>query len=303
MTTITPAKLAHRYDAVLLFDVQDGNPNGDPDAGNLPRIDPETMQGFVTDVCLKRKVRDSIDITQRQRPGQRIYVQHQSAGGKALEELHQEAHTAVGIPKTDAKNPKPEQRDAARQWMCDQFFDIRAFGAVMSTGINAGQVRGPVQVTFARSIDPVVPTEITITRVAKTTAQRAAEAAGTTEIGRKNVIPYGLYRAHIFVNPFLADQTGFTSEDLKALWQALHHMWDNDRSAARGLMATRALIIFEHEDRLGNAPAHELFERVRIVRKDRDRPARSYADYEVTVDEAGLPAGITVVHPRWEPVG
>lgn len=287
----------NRYDFVLLFDVQDGNPNGDPDAGNMPRIDPETMQGYVTDVAIKRKVRDFIEVVKGNRRPYRIYVQHQSRGGKFLNALHDEAHDALGTPPNKRKDPDPDVRESARRWMCDNFYDVRTFGAVMSTGSNAGQVRGPVQLTFARSIDPVTPTEIAITRVAKTTEQRA-EKAGTTEIGRKNAIPYGLYRAFGFVSPSFARQTGFSDDDLQLTWQALLRMFEDDRSASRGLMATRDLIVFRHDSPLGNAPAHELFSRVHVHLKDGITAPRSYDDYIVEVDSDGLPPGVEVLRPR-----
>lgn len=288
----------NRYDFVLLFDVTDGNPNGDPDAGNMPRVDPETMRGFVTDVALKRKVRNYVETAKGNQPPYRIYVQHQSSGGTFLNALHDQAHDAVGTPKDAAarKAPKAEQKESARQWMCSNFYDVRAFGAVMTTGSNAGQVRGPIQLTFARSIDPVAPTEVTITRVAKTTEARA-EKEGTTEMGRKNMIPYGLYLAHGFVSPSFAGQTGFSDDDLDLFWQALLRMFEDDRSASRGFMATRALIAFKHESPLGNAAAHELFGRIQVARKPGVDVARSYADYEVTV-AADLPDGVSILQPK-----
>jgi CRISPR-associated protein Csd2 len=299
MTTQTDTTVRNRYDFVLLFDVLDGNPNGDPDAGNMPRLDPQTMQGYVTDVSLKRKVRDYITSARSQQAPYRIYVQHQSRGGVYLNKLHDEAHDNISPPTPPAqrKSPPVEQRDKARDWMCANFYDVRAFGAVMSTGVNAGQVRGPLQITFARSVDAVVPSEVTVTRVAKTTESRA-EKEGTTEIGRKNVIPYGLYRGHGFVSPSFAAQTGFSEEDLDLFWQALLRMFEDDRSASRGFMATRDLIVFRHESPLGNAPAHALFDRVRVERKPGVEVARSYSDYDVTVDEAGLPAGVSILRPQ-----
>lgn len=286
----------NRYDFVLLFDVADGNPNGDPDAGNMPRTDPETFQGFVTDVSLKRKVRDFVESAKGNGAGYRIYVQHQGRGGKFLNALHDEAHNFLGTEEKDRKNPKPDVREAARQWMCQNFWDVRTFGAVMTTGSNAGQVRGPVQLTFARSIDPILPEEVTITRVAKTTEERA-QKEGTTEMGRKNIVPYGLYRAQGFLSPSFAKDTGFTEDDLDLFWQALLRMFEDDRSASRGMMATRALVAFKHESRLGNAPAHELFERVSVKRVDGVKAPRSFADYAVTVDESSLPSGVSIVRP------
>jgi CRISPR-associated protein Csd2 len=306
MTTETLAQdaVANRYEFVLLFDCTDGNPNGDPDAGNMPRTDPETMQGFVTDVALKRKVRDYVDTLKRTGPdeheqGYRIYVQHQGRGGTFLNALHDQAHDAIGTPKDAAKRKAPDAntRENARTWMCENFYDVRSFGAVMSTGSNAGQVRGPLQITFARSIDPISPTEVTITRVAKTTAERA-EKEGTTEIGRKNMIPYGLYRAHGFVSPSFAAQTGFSEADLQLTWQALLRMFEDDRSASRGFMATRGLYVFKHASPLGNAPAHELFELVRVERKPGVDVARKFSDYDVTVARDSLPAGVTLEEPR-----
>jgi CRISPR-associated protein Csd2 len=283
---------------VLLFDVRDGNPNGDPDAGNMPRIDPETGHGLVTDVCLKRKVRDYVFAARGDGvPGYRIYIQHQSRGGHFLNELHREAQDAAGITGADEsearKNPPSAQREAARQWMCRNFYDVRTFGAVMTTGVNAGQVRGPAQITFARSIDPVVPTEYAITRVAKTTLERS-EKAGTTEIGRKYTIPYGLYRAHGFVSASFARDTGFSEEDLALLWEAVTRMFWDDRSAARGEMDTRGLYVFRHASALGEASAHRLFERIRVQRRLGVEPARSFEDYEVSVDDANLPRGVTL---------
>lgn len=300
MTTPRLAEHAvkNRYDFALLFDVTDGNPNGDPDAGNMPRVDPETMRGFVTDVALKRKVRDYIETLKHNQPPFRIYVQHQSRGGTYLNALHDAAHEAIGTPKAERKAPPADKREAAREWMCENFFDVRAFGAVMTTGTNAGQVRGPLQLTFARSVDPVAPAEVTITRVAKTTEARA-EKEGTTEIGRKNIVPYGLYVAHGFVSPSFAAQTGFSENDLALFWQALLRMFEDDRSAARGFMATRALVLFKHDSPLGNAPAHELFDRVRISRKPGVEVTRQYQDYNVEI-ASDVPAGVTIIQPRPE---
>ena len=285
--------IKNRYDYVMLFDVTDGNPNGDPDAGNMPRVDPETMRGFVTDVSLKRKVRDFVEATKGNRPPYRIYVQHQSREGSTfLNALHDQAHDAIGTPKNARKNPPSAQKEEARQWMCDNFYDVRAFGAVMTTATNAGQVRGPLQLTFARSVDSVSPTEVAITRVAKTTEARS-EKEGTTEMGRKSMIPYGLYVVHGFVSPSFAAQTGFSEDDLALFWQALLRMFEDDRSASRGFMATRALIAFKHESSLGNAPAHELFERVQVTRKPGIDVARQYSDYVVEIVD-DVPAGVSM---------
>lgn len=271
-----------RYDFVLLFDVIDGNPNGDPDAGNLPRLDAETMQGFVTDACIKRKVRNYVQSVKTNaggnEPGYGIYIQIQGV----LNPLHQEAYNAKGITPDEAKNP--DKVALARRYMCENFYDIRTFGAVMSTGINCGQVRGPVQLTFSRSLDPIVPREITVVRKAVTTESDAAKQIDkhgyvTGTMGRKNIVPYALYRGYGFVNPLLASDTGFTYADLKLLFQALLSMFEMDRSAARGLMATRGLYVFEHESHLGNAPAHQLFDLVKIEPRGAEQPARQFTDY------------------------
>ncbi len=322
-------KLTRRHEFVLFFDVTNGNPNGDPDAGNLPRLDPETNRGLVSDVCLKRKVRNFVELARDGEPGYRIYVTE----GAILNEKHREAYKAVRAgDETVAKAPKlsPKSDDEmarVRGWMCDNFFDIRTFGAVLSTGINAGQVRGPVQITFARSVEPVLPLEISITRMAATNErekQQRDAAGGDDErtdnrtMGRKHIIPYGLYRAHGFVSAPLASHstkgTGFTEADLDLLWQALTTMFEHDRSAARGEMATRELIVFSHDSALGNAHADKLFDTVAAWRKlpDADAadaanlhaigadaignwpPARSFADYAITVDAAKVPAGVTV---------
>ena len=289
----------HRHDFVLIFDVTDGNPNGDPDAGNLPRVDPETMQGLVTDVSLKRRVRNWVDATLGEEDGHRIYVQNK---GVALNTLHQEAYEAEGIKSTGAKQ-KREDVSRAREWMCRNFYDVRTFGAVMTTGVNAGQVRGPVQMTFARSIDPLVPLEVAITRVAITDPKDAevvvaegeteAKSGKVTEMGRKSLVPYGLYRGYGFVTPAFARQTGFSAGDLRLFWQALQAMWDLDRSSSRGLEGCRGLYVFTHDDALGNAPASELFSRVRVNRKSAVAAPRSFSDYEVSV-ENGLPSGVAL---------
>lgn len=272
-----------RHDFVLLFDVTDGNPNGDPDAGNLPRVDPETMQGLVTDVCLKRKVRDYV--AQQKAGAERygIYVQHHGI----LYEQQKLAYDALGI--TDSKDDSRARQ--ARDWMCQNFFDVRAFGAVMSTTeFNCGQVRGPLQLTFARSLDPIVPMDVSITRVAVTRTGEDKE----TEMGRKAILPYGLYRGHGFFNPALAQQTYFNGEDLALFWEALRAMWDLDHSAARGLMACQGLIIFSHGSALGNAPAHKLFERVKVTRRKGVTVPRQFSDYELVIDEEDLPPNVTV---------
>lgn len=288
-----------RHDFVFLFDVSDGNPNGDPDAGNLPRVDPETMQGLVTDVAIKRKVRDWVDATRGEQERFKIYVQNK---GFALNELHRRAYTALDIRTTGTKQKRAEVA-RARDWMCANFYDIRTFGAVMSTEVNAGQVRGPVQFTFSRSIDRIVPLDVTITRVAITRAQDSevvasedgrAEGGKYTEMGRKSLVPYALYRGYGFVNPHFAAQTGFSSEDLGILWEALTLMWDLDRSASRGWLAPRGLYVFSHESKYGDAPAHTLLERVGVRLRPGIVAPRKFADYDVTVDDASLPPKVAL---------
>ncbi|MBK7613569.1 MAG: type I-C CRISPR-associated protein Cas7/Csd2 [Burkholderiales bacterium] len=310
--------LTHRYDFVLLFDVKDGNPNGDPDAGNLPRLDAETGHGLMTDVALKRKVRNFVALTRDQseiepQPGEKrceIYVrekailnlQHQRAySALKLDAPTEEAtEAAEGEDKKAKKGAKDKRKgsasdvEQARKWMCQNFFDVRTFGAVMSTGTNAGEVRGPVQLTFARSIDPIVALEHSITRMAVATEAEAEKQQGDNRtMGRKHTVPYGLYAAHGFVSSFLAKQTGFGDDDLELLWQALEHMFEHDRSAARGEMSTRGLYVFEHASELGNAHAHALFERITASKKV-DAP-RAFSDYEVSVNEAGLPEGVKLI--------
>jgi CRISPR-associated protein Csd2 len=286
-----------RHDFVLLFDVTDGNPNGDPDAGNLPRVDPETMHGLVTDVSLKRKVRDWVDAVRGNEPRYKIYVQ----SGEALISKHKRAYADLNL---DSTGPKQNREDVvkARAWMCQNFYDIRMFGAVMSVGVNCGQVRGPVQLTFARSIDPIVPLDLSITRVAVTREEDvkivAADDGGETrgketEMGRKALVPYALYRAYGFFNPHFARQTGVTEEDLGLFWEALQKMWDLDRSASRGLLACRGLYVFSHDSSLGNAPAHRLFELVQVVPSAVKAP-RAFKDYQVTVHKDAVPAGVTL---------
>ena len=287
--------IKNRYDFVVYFDVENGNPNGDPDAGNMPRIDPETGYGIVTDVCLKRKVRNYVETVKEDDPGFDIYVKD----GSILNVNDARAFEALGIDAKDIKKLKkddPELDEKIRDFMCATFYDVRTFGAVMTTfvkaSLNCGQVRGPVQLGFARSVDPIVPQEITITRVAITT-EKDAEKKGT-EMGRKYIVPYGLYRVEGFVSANLARKTtGFSEEDLALLWDAILNMFENDHSAARGMMAVRKLIIFRHEKELGNAPAWKLFERVRVARKADVTVPRSFTDYEWTVDDANLPDGVT----------
>jgi CRISPR-associated protein Csd2 len=283
-----PTPIANRYDFVLLFDVKDGNPNGDPDAGNMPRIDPETGEGLVTDVALKRKVRNYVGIKYGNQPPNAIYVRE----GAVLQEQRRPAYERQGL---DEKNRASEEK--ARRFMCENFYDVRAFGAVMSTNkFNAGQVRGPVQLTFARSQHRILPMDHAITRVARETAARA-EAGGQTEMGGKATVAYGLYRAHGFVSPHLAageKGTGFSDSDLELLWEALAEMFDHDHSAARGMMATRRLIAFKHASALGNARASDLFQRITIGALA--ETPRSYDDFDVTIDERGLPAGIELLY-------
>jgi CRISPR-associated protein Csd2 len=281
----------HRYDFVYLFDCKDGNPNGDPDAANAPRIDPQDMHGLVSDVCLKRKIRNYVLIAKEAGPGYGIFVQQ----GSVLNERIAEAHKHLGHDvdaKSEKKKATRDQVSSARAEMCKRFFDVRAFGAVMSTGANAGQVRGPVQLSFSRSLDPIMPLDLSITRMAVTEAKEADSPNQT--MGRKNLIPYGLYRCHGFISANLARETGFSEADLELLWQSLTLMFDHDRSASRGTMAPQRLVVFKHQTTLGNAPAHKLFERVSVKRRSGVEVARAFSDYEVQVDLNGLPTGIEV---------
>lgn len=282
--------IINRYEFVLLFDIKNGNPNGDPDAGNMPRLDPETNQGLVTDVCLKRKIRNFVELTQADKQGYAIYMQEKAV----LNNQNKLAYEAQGLKPEAKKLPKDtDKAKALTQFMCDHFFDVRTFGAVMSTEVNTGTVRGPVQIAFARSIDPVFPQEISITRMAVTN-EKDIEKERT--MGRKHIIPYGLYRAHGFVSASLAEKTGFTEEDLKLLWRSLVEMFEHDHSAARGEMATQKLIVFKHDDKLGNAPSHKLFERIGINRASEDNaPARSFSDYIVNINRVDLPQGIEII--------
>ncbi len=317
---MNPAQpLAHRYDFVLIFDVKDGNPNGDPDAGNMPRLDAESGHGLVTDVSLKRKVRNFVGLVKEQDErapvdGEKrfeIYVRE-----KAILNLqHERAYSALNLAvtteeqapaateneATDAKKKKPakdkrkgsaDEVALARQWMCQNFFDVRTFGAVMSTGVNCGQVRGPVQLTFARSVEPIVALEHSITRMAVATEAEAEKQQGDNRtMGRKHTVPYGVYMAHGFVSSFLAKQTGFGADDLQLLWQALGQMFEHDRSAARGEMSTRGLYVFQHDSELGNAPAHALFERLQVQPQEAGAVARSFDAYAVTFDGQSLAVG------------
>lgn len=293
--------LTARYDFVLLFDVKDGNPNGDPDAGNMPRIDAETGHGLVTDVALKRKVRNFVGLVKDCAPPHDIYIKEKGV----LERTHRAAYEAIGATDEladDGKAGKKKRKGsedsikAARDWICKNFFDVRTFGAVMSTGVNCGQVRGPVQMTFARSADPIVATEHSITRMAVATEAESEKQDGDNRtMGRKHTVPYGLYRAHGFVSAFLAKQTGFSEDDLELFFKALEDMFEHDRSAARGQMATRALYVFKHDSELGNAHAHSLFDRVMVQRNADVEVARDFSDYTVSIDETGMPGGVTLV--------
>ncbi len=323
---IRPAALQQRHEFVLYFDVTDGNPNGDPDAGNMPRMDPETGHGLVSDVCLKRKIRNYVELAKADAQQFRIYVTE----GAILNEKHREAYIAnpeaadgkIDVAKAAKITPKSDEAAAlVRRFMCDNFYDIRTFGAVLSTGINAGQVRGPVQLNFARSVEPVLPLEISITRMAATNEKEKLERreGDTTEekrgdartMGRKHIVPYGLYRAHGYISASLASHpvkgTGFSDEDLKLLFEALRDMFEHDRSAARGAMATRKLVVFRHATALGSAPADKLFARVRHWRRggedllpigdprlDNAAPVRRFEDYAITLDRDGLPPGLEV---------
>ena len=322
---MTAAALTRRHEFVLFFDVTNGNPNGDPDAGNMPRMDPETAHGLVSDVCLKRKIRNFVEDFHADAPGHRIYVTE----GAILNEKHREAYLRERPADPAARTAKKltpssdEEARRLRQFMCDNFYDIRAFGGVLSTGINAGQVRGPVQIAFARSVEPILPLEISITRMAATNeAEKKQRQEGSDEreekrgdnrtMGRKHIVPYGLYRAHGFVSAPLASHerkgTGFSEADLDVLWEAIEHMFEHDRSAARGEMAKRKLVVFRHASALGNAPAHDLFERVKTWRvhkgsrhaigddaTDNWPPARAFADYAITVEREDLPDGVEIV--------
>jgi CRISPR-associated protein Csd2 len=285
--------LANRYEFVLLYDVENGNPNGDPDAGNMPRIDPETGYGIVTDVCLKRKIRNYVEMVKGDAAGYRIYVKE----GIPLNQNHVEAYKAVNLPTDDKTfKAKPDEVQRARAWLCANFFDVRTFGAVMSTGLNCGQVRGPVQLNFSRSIDPIVQQEVTVTRL---TVTREEEADKERTMGRKHIVPYGLYRVEGYISAKLANDptkgTGFSGEDLNLVWDALVNMFEHDHSAARGKMATRKLFVFKHDSDLGNAPSHLLFERISVERKADVAVPRTFSDYAVTVNRADLPQGVELI--------
>lgn len=279
--------LNNRYEFVLLYDVKDGNPNGDPDAGNLPRMDAETGMGLVTDVCLKRKVRNFVQMTQANDVSRKIFIKEKGILNNMIDASHEED----GV-KDKTKGDKIE---AARQWMCKNYYDVRTFGAVMSTGKNAGQVRGPVQLTFSRSIDPIIASEHSITRMAVTTEKEAESQDGQNRtMGRKFTVPYGLYRCHGFVSAHLANQTGFSEDDLELFWQSLQQMFDHDRSASRGEMSARGLYVFKHNSMLGNASATDLFDKINVQRKGDVDVARNFSDYEVEIDDK-MPDGVELI--------
>ena len=294
-----------RYDFVIFFDVKDGNPNGDPDAGNLPRVDAETGHGLITDVCLKRKVRNYVGLKEDEQAPYGIFIKEKAVLNNTIKRAYISLNIDLQAPPADSadgkKRNKPGQGqgkevDRARQFLCQNFFDIRAFGAVLSTGANAGQVRGPVQFTFARSIDPIVSLEHSITRMAVATEAEAEKQGGDNRtMGRKFTVPYGLYRAHGFLSAPLANQTGFSEEDLELLWEALEKMFEHDRSAARGLMGTRKLIIFEHASKMGDAPVQQLFDAISVKRKDENKPARDFSDYTIAVAQDKIPKGVSLI--------
>ncbi len=294
-----------RYDFVMLFDVKDGNPNGDPDADNLPRVDPETGHGLITDVCLKRKIRNYISLKFDDQPPYSIFIKENAILNRRITQAYHSlnidlkrapADSADGNSINKASRAQGKDIDKAKQFMCQNFFDIRTFGAVLSTGANAGQVRGPVQFTFARSIDPVVSLEHSITRVAVTTEEDSEKQKGDNRtMGRKFTIPYGLYRAYGFISAPLANQTGFSDEDLEILWESLSKMFDHDHSAARGLMGTRKVFVFEHSSKMGDASVQKLFDTVIVKRKDESKPARDFSDYVITVDKDKIPQNINLI--------
>jgi len=282
--------ITNRYEFVLLYDVENGNPNGDPDAGNMPRIDPETGHGLVTDVALKRKIRNYVELVKGDGAGYRIHIKE----GIPLNQNHEEAYVAIELKP--GKKVKTDEVQKARQWMCANFFDVRTFGAVMTTGDNCGQVRGPVQINFSKSIDPIMQQEVTITRQ---TVTRIEDAEKERTMGRKHIVPYGLYRVEGYISAKLANDetkgTGFSEEDLALFWDALMNMFEHDHSAARGKMATRKLIVFKHDSDLGNAPSHVLFELVNVERVAEANPPRSFKDYKVNIDKDHVPDGVELI--------
>lgn len=297
--------IQNRYDFVLYFDIKDGNPNGDPDAGNLPRVDAESGHGLVTDVCLKRKVRNYVTLKNEEIPPYAIFVKEKAILNNTIEQAYKSLDIDLKEPPTDPTDGKKRNKtgqgqgkeiDRAKQFMCQNFYDIRAFGAVLSTGANAGQVRGPVQFTFGRSVDPIVALEHSITRMAVATEAEAEKQGGDNRtMGRKFTVPYGLYRAHGFVSAPLANQTGFSTDDLELLWETLQNMFEHDRSAARGLMGTRKLIVFEHASKMGNAPVQQLFDAVTAHKIDANKPARDFSDYKISINKDMIPQGVKVL--------
>lgn len=286
-------QIKNKYDIVLLFDVQDGNPNGDPDAGNLPRVDAETGLGLVTDVCIKRKIRNYVQTVKGCEKPYDIFIKEKAILNNLIAEAHQQDDSQT----SEREKNKAEQIESARQWMCKNYYDIRTFGAVMTTGDNAGQVRGPIQFTFARSIDPIVSLEHTITRMAVAKQEEADKQNGDNRtMGRKTTVPYGLYRAHGFISTHLAKQTGFNEDDLELLKDALVNMFEYDRSASHGLMSTQKCFLFKHNSSLGNAPSHQLFNLITINKKEGIDVPRSFADYNITIREDQLPDGIELIH-------
>ncbi|AKA48838.1 hypothetical protein IX51_06670 [uncultured archaeon] len=291
--------IENRYDFVILFDVKDGNPNGDPDAGNLPRLDAETGHGIVTDVSLKRKVRNYVEVAKEGKEPYAIFIKEKSVLNRTIDLVYSKLGVEFKPVKNEnekSKQVNSEKREEAKKYLCANYFDIRTFGAVMTTGANAGQVRGPVQLTFGRSVDPVVALEHSITRMAVTTEKDSKEQDGDNRtMGRKYTVPYGLYKAHGFVSAPLANQTGFNDDDLELLWTALENMFENDRSASRGMMSTRKLIVFKHSSKLGNAPAQVLFDTVHISKKSLDIIPRNFSDYDVSISREEIPDGVTLV--------
>lgn len=280
--------IKNRYEFVVLFDIENGNPNGDPDAGNMPRIDPETNYGLVTDVCIKRKIRNYIEVAKNDCERYKIYVKE----GVPLDVNRKFAYDTTKIPvppKTDEPKDKEDYKKITK-FMCDNFFDIRTFGAVMTLKYNCGQVRGPVQINFARSIDPIVPSELTIT-----SCTYANEGESSSKMGRKHIVPYALYRTEGYVSANIANRTGFTEEDLELLWEGVINMFEHDHAAARGKMAVRKLIVFKHSSELGNTQSHKLFDLIKIQKKSNDKPARNYCDYEIDIDKSNIPNGVSII--------
>jgi CRISPR-associated protein Csd2 len=281
--------IRNRYEFVVLFDVENGNPNGDPDAGNMPRIDAETGYGIVTDVCIKRKIRNYVEVAKDDCIGYKIYVKE----GVPLDVNRKSAYitTDIEIPKNTEEPKDKEDYRKITKFMCDNFFDIRTFGAVMTLKYNCGQVRGPVQINFARSIDPILSQELTITSVTV-----ANEGENSSKMGKKHIVPYALYRTEGYVSAKVAKKlTGFSEEDLELLWESIINMFEHDHSAARGKMAVRKLIIFKHNSELGNAPSHKLFELISVIKSDSEKPARQYSDYKVEIDRSKLSEGVSII--------